>query len=303
MPVCRSVEELASHLHIDKATLNGLIWNNSRHYKKFNVPKKSGGDRLISQPSKPTKAVQAWVLRNILDKLTVSPHATAFVRGRSIRNNAEPHKTNRYFLLLDLEDFFGSIVFSRVYHLFHTLGYSRKLAWVFSRLCTCDDSLPQGGVTSPALSNLIALKLDRRLSGFCARRNIVYSRYADDLCFSARNPRILASSLSSIKMIIESERFVLNDKKQRFLGPKQGVHVTGLTKNSAEARFSVSRDTKRIIRASIHRLSLGRSGLRGFNSLRSIDGWISFLRSVDSSSAEKFMGYRNRKFPSETPLD
>src|SRR5690606_18857416 len=44
--------------------------------------------------------------------------------------------------------------------------------------------LPQGAPTSPALANLCAFALDRRLSGLAARFGARYTRYADDLLFS-----------------------------------------------------------------------------------------------------------------------
>jgi hypothetical protein len=44
--------------------------------------------------------------------------------------------------------------------------------------------LPQGAPTSPALANLAAFGLDRRLDGLAAALGARYSRYADDLAFS-----------------------------------------------------------------------------------------------------------------------
>ena len=52
-------------------------------------------------------------------------------------------------------------------------------------LCALSDrALPQGAPTSPALTNIVCLNLDRRLTGLAEKIGLRYSRYADDLTFS-----------------------------------------------------------------------------------------------------------------------
>ena len=45
-------------------------------------------------------------------------------------------------------------------------------------------SLPQGAPTSPAITNALCLKLDKRVSAMAKRLGFTYTRYADDLTFS-----------------------------------------------------------------------------------------------------------------------
>src|SRR5207244_1095268 len=47
-------------------------------------------------------------------------------------------------------------------------------------------ALPQGACTSPALSNLLARRLDARLAGLAAKLRVTSSPYADELTFSRR---------------------------------------------------------------------------------------------------------------------
>ena len=104
---------------------------------------------------------------------------------------------------LDLKDFFPTITFPRVKGAFAQLGYSPAVATILALLCTESPrrtvtyagqtlhvatgprSLPQGACTSPALSNLVARRLDARLTGLCRKLGWTYTRYADDLTFSA----------------------------------------------------------------------------------------------------------------------
>src|SRR6202034_1585335 len=86
--------------------------------------------------------------------------------------------------------------------LFESVGYSPCAATLLGLLCTesprtavehdgkkywvavGDRALPQGACTSPALSNLVTRKLDRRLAGATKKVGWTYTRYADDLTFS-----------------------------------------------------------------------------------------------------------------------
>src|SRR5271157_5030092 len=164
-PTFNTVKGLAALMHIDERRLAILALRPERFYRRYRIPKRQGGWREIKSPNKELKAVQAWILRKILDKLSTSPYATAYVKGRRLLDNVSPHMSNRYFLSVDIRDFFPSVSSLRVHHLFKRMGYSKLAASKLGRLCSFFSGLPQGAVTSPALSNLICVSLDRRLAG------------------------------------------------------------------------------------------------------------------------------------------
>ncbi|PAE09674.1 reverse transcriptase, partial [Niallia circulans] len=64
------------------------------------------------------------------------------------------------------------------------LGYTKAVSTILANICTLNDSLPQGASTSPALSNLIFIDIDKKISKYCMKNKIRYTRYADDLTFS-----------------------------------------------------------------------------------------------------------------------
>src|SRR5207237_8142344 len=152
------------------------------HYVKFQVPKRSGGRRTLAAPHKTLKAAQRWVLANVVGKFPATEAAHGFVTGRGIVSNANPHVGKAVVVNLDLENFFPSITFPRVRAVFERYGYSGSVATVLALLCsecprttvtyagtkyeaaTGPRALPQGAPTSPALSNQVARKLDKRLS-------------------------------------------------------------------------------------------------------------------------------------------
>ena len=111
----------------------------------------------------------------------------AFVpKNNGLKSNAEYHKKNIFLLEMDIKNFFGTIKEGQVFKLFCNIGYNTKVSTILTSLCTFDGELPQGAVTSPYLANLILYHLDIRLNGLCSRKDIVYTRYADDLSFSSK---------------------------------------------------------------------------------------------------------------------
>ena len=291
LPVFSSIDDLADLIHLDRDRLVILVLYSNRFYKTYNIPKKTGGNRRISQPSRELKAIQAWILRNILEKLSPSEHATAYLPGKNIFDNVSPHSGNRYFLSIDIAGFFPSIQRWRVEKLFELIGYSATASTILSNLCIYFGRLPQGGVTSPALSNLIVHKLDRRLAGLTSRRNIVFTRYADDLTFSTNNRTVLYRTLPTIYRIIRSEGFEPNLSKTRFLGPRKQCRITGLVKNSTEPRFGIGRFKKLRMRAIMHRLITGGGKDIDYPNEESINGWLNFLKGVDETSYHQMQKY------------
>ena len=294
LPVFSDEKELASLIHVDPGRIKKLSIYSHRYYKKYNIPKSNGKIREIKQPRKDLKGIQAWILRNILDKLNPTVFATAYIKGKNISSNVTPHCNNKYFMLLDLEEFFPSISIRRAEKIFSLIGYSKEAVHILSMLCTCDGSLPQGAVSSPSLSNLIAAKLDRRIAGYTSKRNIAYTRYADDITLSSNNPVTLCKSLPIILKIIKSENFEPNMNKLRVLGPKKSCFITGLIKNNSEPKFGIGRKKKREMRAVIHHFLFGLSKDNKYTSKESILGWLNYLKNVDEVSFEQVNSYWNR---------
>jgi RNA-directed DNA polymerase len=233
-------------------------------YKQFEIPKKRGGKRTISAPITNLKIIQRN-LANELSKLrTFQTNVNGFVPGRDIKRNAIPHVSQRYVLNIDLEDFFGSINFARIYGLLSKPPYSlsKKVAAAIGKACTLEDALPQGAPTSPVISNLICAKMDAELTRFAKARACSYSRYADDLTFSTtRRTMPLATNQvtedgtaiceinEALRAIVEGNGFRINEDKVRLRHRSARQEVTGLIVNQ---RVNVKRRIIRQVRAMLH---------------------------------------------------
>ncbi|MGA9054899.1 MAG: retron St85 family RNA-directed DNA polymerase [Terriglobia bacterium] len=290
-PTFSTIEELSELIRIEASRLSILALRLERFYRTYRIRKQRGGWRQIHSPSHELKAVQAWILRNILDKLSTSSYATAYVKGRRLLDNVSPHVSNRYFLSVDVRNFFPSVGSLRVRRLFEALGYSRLASHKLRRLCSYFSGLPQGAVTSPALSNLICLRLDRRLAGLCSRRNIVFTRYADDITFSTNNRNALPRLLPTVYRILREEGFEPNQEKTRILGPRTQCLITGLVKNSSVPTFGIGKKKKTTMRAIMHNFLAHGTSHPDYPSEASIEGWLEFLRNVDPASRDQMVRY------------
>lgn len=275
LPSPENLEQLAQMMSIEPSELLWLSYERTAstvdHYTRFEIPKKSGGRRLISSPKAKMRFAQSWIKESILDMLTPSPYATAFRPGTSIVNNASPHLRALIVVKLDLKDFFASINFRRVRAYLEHLGFNPGIATVLALISTdaprvrlaLDDTvryvamgergLPQGACTSPALANLIATPLDTRLAGLCKalESEWTYTRYADDLTFSCRDegPSV-GRLLRAVEEIVGNEGFRINaDKTAVMRAPGRQV-VTGLLVGE---EIRLSRRDLRLLRAFLHR--------------------------------------------------
>jgi RNA-directed DNA polymerase len=143
LPIFSDEKELGSLLHIDARYIQAFTWKTNKFYKKYYIKKSDGSDREIKQPTSNLKAVQAWILRNVLDKLEPTIYATAYIKGKNIMDNVIPHSGNRYFIILDIKDFFPSISIKNVKQIFNLIGYSYSSSNILAKLCTCDGSFAE----------------------------------------------------------------------------------------------------------------------------------------------------------------
>ncbi len=292
------MDELASRLDLTRGRLNWLCSpyrDKARsHYVEREIPKRSGGVRRIHAPKRITRWAQDWILANILERIPPSDAAHGFVKGRSIVTNATRHAGKTIVVSADIEGFFPSVSLATVRGIFQWMGYPEDVARALGVLCTCQTGsrrvLPQGAPTSPALTNLICWKLDRRLDGLARKFGATYTRYADDLTFSGDQEfkNGLKRFLPLLWRIVKDEGFRLNKAKMRFSRKGQRQTVTGLVVNQ---RPNVPRARVRRLRAILHNCRV--HGLESQNRtgdplfLDRLRGEVAFVSQVNPTQGER----------------
>ncbi|MDA7428116.1 reverse transcriptase family protein [Primorskyibacter aestuariivivens] len=276
------------------------------HYLFHTRPKRDGTLRLIEEPKPLLKRLQRRLLHGLLDAVPPSPHAYGFTPGRSCAEAASRHCGEALVVSFDLRSFFPSITAPRVFGLFRTLGYPADVARLLTGLCTlrtpshirqklgrnadpryANRHLPQGAPSSPALANLCAFGLDRRLAGLARRLDATYSRYADDLTFSG-DADIGPPLLRAVPQIVREERFALAPAKTRLSRAYQQQRVTGIVVNR---HLNLPRRDFDRLKAEIHQLPRDAST----DTLHRLMGRIAWVETLNPAKAARLRAQLDKR--------
>lgn len=212
----------------------GAVFKNLRYYD-FKIKKSATKMRHIEAPVKELKILQKKLATtfNLHYKNKLPSSVYGYIpkyicpdTPRDIRSNALCHATQHYLLNIDLKDFFHQIKSHTIESICSSLGFEPTLSKEVSIITTKDGRLPMGSPTSPVLSNWAALSLDQKLMQWASEKNIIYTRYVDDLSFSGMKD--LSGLQESIFAIISENGFYINDQKIKYYLPEDIKTITGI---------------------------------------------------------------------------
>ncbi len=293
-----------------QTTIGELRWlaysrnvSQTSHYQRFTIAKKTGGERLISTPMPRLKHTQHWILGHILNKVSIHEATHGFRDAKSIVTNANPHLAADIVVNMDMKNFFPTITYERVKGVFRKMGYSQQIATILALICTEPDILeteldgqkwyvangerylPQGAPTSPMITNILCRKLDARLMGLCKKHGFTYTRYADDMTFSAtgEGTKKVNLLLKGVHQIVADEGLIVHPDKTKIMRKGARKEVTGITVNNNTP--SVSREKLRQFRAFLHKVekqgnTIGLTWGTSSDVLRSALGYARFVTMV-----------------------
>jgi hypothetical protein len=313
LPPLDSPQQLAEALGITVPELRGLAYHRDAatriHYVRFTIPKRDGSARPIWAPLPRLKAAQRWVLANIVEHLPVHGAAHGFLSGRSTLSNATIHHNPKVVLKMDVKDFFPTVTWRRVKGVFRKAGYREQVATLLALLCTeaprevvehqgtrfyvslGPRCLPQGAPTSPALTNVLCVRMDQRIAGLAKKLGWRYTRYADDLTFSLpadhQGEPKLGTLIGLVRRIVAAEGFTIHPDKTRVARRGGNQRVTGLVVNG-DAEPRVPRDLRRRVRAALHNLQKGKPLPEG-ETLDRLAGYAAYIHMTDPDLGARFL--------------
>lgn len=288
------VRILAIETGIEMSLVERIIRTAPIRYKTYQIPKRSGGNRTISQPAREVKLLQRALIDVLLRKLPMHEAATAYREGMSIKDNALRHVGTGPILKMDFKDFFPSI------KPHDWAKYCKETGAIRDALDVQLTSLlmfqrPKGSSTlrlaigapsSPFVSNALLFEFDTRISEAVARDHVIYTRYADDLTFSAPRTGHLVNVEKMVRSTLKGldyPQLAVNNEKTTRVTRKYGRRVTGLTLTN-DGKVSVGHARKRLLHATVHRASQDKLDSTELGLLK---GMLGFVNSVEPQFIEK----------------
>ncbi len=191
------MQNIYTVLKTSEVEVKNIIANVHNHYVPGIQPKKKFGKKQIDKngkvrkrylliPSLDLKSIQQEI-HTYLKQFLLPGNMHGAISGKNNIENAKQHLNKKYFFTIDLKDFFTYINYNQVFQMLIKRGVPAPFARTISKLSTYQKSLPQGAPSSPIIANLVFADTVKELNAFIDGKEIVFSNFLDDLCFSSNS--------------------------------------------------------------------------------------------------------------------
>jgi RNA-directed DNA polymerase len=141
---------------------------------------------------------------------------------------------NEWVVDADLRDFFGSVDHDKLLTLVNRRVADGRVLGLIQQIleagCVADgtrrateEGVPQGGVISPLMSNILLTPFDREMR----RKGFRVTRYADDWVVTCQSRREAQAALAAAERILEQLGVTLHAGKTRIVHVRQGFEFLG----------------------------------------------------------------------------
>ena len=303
------------HLNKNYLNINNFLntHNVEEMYTEFKIPKRTGGFRTIDAPNEELKKFMRQVSYNVINDFKLLPHDSAFayVKRRSVIDAVKEHQKNksRWFLKIDLKDFFGSCnptfikeQLLKLYPFAMRGPGTNDFIDALVKLSCLNNKLPQGTPISPWLTNLVMVEYDYKITkmlnnlpehGF-KKQKYVYTRYADDILISAKEKFDYKTVIEFIKEILKDTPLTIKEEKTRFGSASGRNWNLGIMYNK-DNELTIGHKKKRQIKDNIYYFIKFKDNF-DLEQCQWLQGNISWLRSVEPEYTKGLLKYYKDKF-------
>ena len=191
----KSLPNLYANIGLSKEELKSMIANISNLYREVERPKMKFGVEQINGLGKikyRNLLVPAYKLKTtqknidlLLKNIPLPDNMFGSVAKKNNILHAGEHLNKKFFLTIDLKDFFLKITSYQVSKMLFANGFSKDTTSILTTITTLKNSLPQGAPSSPVIANLVIKNMVNEISDFVRPFSITFTSYVDDLAFSS----------------------------------------------------------------------------------------------------------------------
>lgn len=202
------------------------------------------------------RVIQNLLLKHVFDKVDIPDYIHAFEKTKSIPAMAQLHTNKRLVISIDLKDFFDTIKHKKIVECLMTLGMGEAPAKTVAELVTYKFFVPQGGLTSPKVSNMVtSMTFGPLVKRLCESKGFDVSIYADDITISTNQEGEIdvRGIIAEITNIVNEQGFKVNFRKTKVMFNKGRQYVCGVVVN-AKTNLLVKHRQK--LRAIVHNITV-----------------------------------------------
>lgn len=243
------------------------------------------GKRTIYSPCKQLKDIQKVILNLIRINYNIRLNT---------KEAALVHTNQKWLLKLDIKDFYNSIskelIVQAINKIYGSFSFAQDIKKDFIyKICTLDNKLPTGAVTSAHLANIAfdLTQIDEKLLDYCKQEGINYSRYMDDIFFSCNSKEKLNKVEKLTTNLLKEAGFSANSEKTKYISNNKRQEVLGLAVNNSAV---VPIESKRKYRAVFfnylkavyleERLGVGSLFLKKVG-YKEVCGYLAYIKNTD----------------------
>lgn len=293
------ISEVSKVLRTSSVEVERIVISAPYRYKHYTIPKRDGSPRDIHHPSPALKAVQRWVVNDLLSELPVHDCVYSYRKGRNIAMHASQHSRSNYVTRFDFSDFFPSITGVVLRNLLAgsvekgLLHFDGKVVEAVIRLvCRHNKNsnrlvLSIGAPSSPHLSNALLYDFDCEMAQIVERMKGIYTRYADDIYISSDSKDSIGKLEQAFMTIVGRKLPYLqvNQKKTQHLSRKRRMSVTGIN-ITPQRKLSIGRDLKRSVKTQVF---LALRGELQSDEINKLSGMLAHVSSVEPAFMESLV--------------
>lgn len=243
-----SLENLSKALDISESEIQRAS-NTSSNYQITKKPKIDGSERKIYKPKFLIRKIQGRINDRILGNKYIISWPNYLFGSIPKQNMEKPidhiscaakHCGSRSILKIDVKNFFDNIHEDIVFDVFKGfLKYSCDVSETLTKLCTHDNHLPQGALTSSFIANLALYDIEHNVVRKLSYKGLTYTRFVDDITISSKSKNYnFTYAKKLVEEMLYSKGLPINEQKtQEFHSFSTTPLIHGLRVNFKEPRL------------------------------------------------------------------